>query len=112
MAQAKVRLPIVRKAIKTDDYQFSGVKSAKPITIQKGDVAVLSLVSFYCVPHMNLLETLFRDDTVFVNSLTSQLSIADKYGVFPYLREVKTIIAEIKGRPPKRRGKHRFTIGL
>ncbi|KAK7981298.1 hypothetical protein PG988_003536 [Apiospora saccharicola] len=105
MAQAQVRLPIVRKASKTDDYQFSGIKSAKPITIQEGDVVVLGL-------SRAIGEATTQSDAAKVEFLTSQLSIADKYGVFSYLREVRTIIAEIKGRPPKRRGKHRFIIGL
>ncbi|KAK8017843.1 hypothetical protein PG993_014169 [Apiospora rasikravindrae] len=75
MAQAKVRLPIVRKAIETDDYHFEG---AKPVKIEKGDIVILNLSKAIAKAE----EAKTQSDAANVEFLTSQLSIADKYGVF------------------------------
>ncbi|KAK8067329.1 hypothetical protein PG997_014076 [Apiospora hydei] len=80
MAQAKVRLPIVRKAIKTADYQFSRAKAGKPITIEKGDIVVLNLTN--AIAQAQSDEATTQSGAAEVEFLTSQLSIADKYGVF------------------------------
>lgn len=41
MARATVRLPIVRKAIVTDEYVFGG----KTVEVKKGETVILDLVS-------------------------------------------------------------------
>lgn len=45
-AQKLNRVPIVRKSVKTDTYEFEDSKSKKvKVTIKKGDTVILNLVS-------------------------------------------------------------------
>ncbi|KAK7965797.1 uncharacterized protein PG986_000074 [Apiospora aurea] len=87
MAQATVELPIVRKAIKTADYQFGWAKPGNPVKIEKGDVVVLNLSKAIAKAQGDEAKTQSiaakkKSDADEVEFLTSQLSIADKYGVF------------------------------
>ncbi|KAJ3546103.1 hypothetical protein NM208_g2174 [Fusarium decemcellulare] len=76
MAQVKVRLPIVRKAIATATYAFDceGAKNGE-VEIKKGETVILDLSKAIAQAEIN-------SDQAEVQFLTSRLSIADKYGVF------------------------------
>lgn len=45
MAQATVRLPIVRKATATDKYEFGWTTKGEKVEIKKGETVILDLVS-------------------------------------------------------------------
>ncbi|KAH7141556.1 putative prostaglandin G/H synthase 2/cyclooxygenase 2, pgh2/cox2 [Dactylonectria estremocensis] len=75
MAQATVRLPIVRKAIATDKYAFGWTMEGKKVEVKKGETVILDLSKA-------IDEAKVNSDEAEVQFLTSQLSIADKYGVF------------------------------
>lgn len=45
MAQATVRLPIVRKATTTDKYEFGWTTKGRKVQVKKGETVILDLVS-------------------------------------------------------------------
>ena len=45
MAQATIRLPIVRKAIATDNYEFGWAANGEEVEVKKGETVILDLVS-------------------------------------------------------------------
>ncbi|KAH7018578.1 putative prostaglandin G/H synthase 2/cyclooxygenase 2, pgh2/cox2 [Microdochium trichocladiopsis] len=75
MAQRKVRLPIVRKALVDDMYQFEGTQDGRPVLVKKGQTVVLNLSKA-------IAQAEHTNDTTAIAFLTLQLSIADKYAVF------------------------------
>ncbi|KAM0812769.1 putative Prostaglandin G/H synthase 2/cyclooxygenase 2, pgh2/cox2 [Seiridium cardinale] len=77
MAQETVRLPIVRKAIAKGTYTFEGMKDGVKLKseIEEGQTVILDLSKATAQADV-------KDDKAKVQFLTSQLSLADKYGVF------------------------------
>ncbi|KAK8929096.1 hypothetical protein H634G_03383 [Metarhizium anisopliae BRIP 53293] len=75
MAQATVRLPIVRKATTTDKYEFGWTTKGRKVQVKKGETVILDLSKA-------IDEAEVKSDQAKVEFLTSQLNIADKYGVF------------------------------
>lgn len=91
MAQATVQIPIVRKAIVTHKYSFK-TANLGTVEVKKGETVILDLVSFPNQQPLNfrlispqtkaIAEVEATSDKEKVDFLTSQLNIADKYGVF------------------------------
>ncbi|KAI1036313.1 hypothetical protein LB503_003460 [Fusarium chuoi] len=83
MARITVRQPIVRKAVAKGDYIFAGVEGGKQVTIKEGEAVILDLAKAGEEPGV-------KDNAEKRELLMSQLSIADKFGVFAP-RRVATI---------------------
>ncbi|KAK2678791.1 hypothetical protein RAB80_003972 [Fusarium oxysporum f. sp. vasinfectum] len=83
MARITVRQPIVRKAVEEGKYTFAGVNKGKQVTIKKGQAVILDLAKAGEEPGV-------KGNAEKQQVLMSQLSIADKFGVFAP-RRVATI---------------------
>ncbi|KAG5761937.1 hypothetical protein H9Q72_009966 [Fusarium xylarioides] len=81
MARITVRQPIVRKALAKDNYSFAGVEGGKQVTIKEGEAVILDLAKAGD-------EEEVKKDAEKRELLMSQLSIADKFGVFAPRRVV------------------------
>ncbi|KAK3380521.1 putative prostaglandin G/H synthase 2/cyclooxygenase 2, pgh2/cox2 [Lasiosphaeria ovina] len=71
--EATVRLPIIRKAIATDKYAFGWTTNGEKVEVKEGETVILNLAA---------AAAKVESDEAKVQFLTSQLSIAEKYGVF------------------------------
>ncbi|KAJ9424436.1 heme peroxidase-domain-containing protein [Fusarium oxysporum] len=83
MARITVRQPIIRKAVEEGKYTFAGVNKGKQVTIKEGQAVILDLAKAGEEPGV-------KGNAEKQQVLMSQLSIADKFGVFAP-RRVATI---------------------
>ena len=83
VAQATVKLPIVRKATATGTYIFDVSKGGKKtVEIKKGETVILNLSKAIAECEAKARTSSSPDESQKLQFLTSQLSIADRYGVF------------------------------
>ncbi|KAF4452113.1 hypothetical protein F53441_5046 [Fusarium austroafricanum] len=73
MVTITVKQPVYRKALQQGTYTFASINDGKPVTIKEGQAIFLDLAS---------AAEEVKADAIEAEFLASQLSIADKYGVF------------------------------